>query len=205
MNTPNTSNRVSVRRAGRPDRGVVVATVVAAFVRDPAFRFFFPDDAAYPQQAAAFVGYLFDKRLRDATVWMHGDGSAVALWSPPGTNPHRDAPPDVLRLRAAMIDAIGPDAAGRLGEYDAAVSGALPTAEAYWYLGVLACLPARAGSGLGSAVMRVGMGEARSQGTPAYLETTNPANVGYYERAGWRVTATIPDALPVSVWVLRAD
>ena len=35
-------------RAARADRAAVVATVVAAFAADPAFRYFFPDDDTYP-------------------------------------------------------------------------------------------------------------------------------------------------------------
>jgi GNAT superfamily N-acetyltransferase len=65
------------------DRPAVVATIVAAFVNDPAFRFFFPDDATYDRYAAAFAGYLFDRRVRRGTVWMAAGGAVVALWEKP--------------------------------------------------------------------------------------------------------------------------
>ena len=38
---------------------------------------------------------------------------------------------------------------------------------------------------------------------PSVLETTNPSNVGYYERAGWRVVGTTDQ--PIPVWVLVED
>ena len=60
------------------------ATVVAAFVADPAFRFFFPDDATYPELAARFAGYLFDKRLPPTAA---PGSSTAARPSRSGTGP----------------------------------------------------------------------------------------------------------------------
>ena len=89
---------------------------------DPAFRHFFPDDDAYPQQAATFAGWLFDKRVTSGTVWVINDGASVAMWDPPGpwtqTEP-LDVPEDALT---------------RLAAYDKAVHRELPH-EPYWYLG----------------------------------------------------------------------
>ena len=74
--------------AGHEDRELVVATVVAAFDRDPAFRYFF-DDADFAAQAATFAGYLFDKRVSRNTVWMVGKAFAVSLWDgPDAEDPH---------------------------------------------------------------------------------------------------------------------
>jgi GNAT superfamily N-acetyltransferase len=69
----------------------------------------------------------------------------------------------------------------------------------YWYLGVLATHPDHTGRRLGATVMQAGIDHATGA---AFLETTNPANVGYYERNGWTITASITtDVLPI--WVLR--
>jgi hypothetical protein len=65
--------------AGPADRPRVVETFVAAFAADPAVRWFFPDDARYPSQAATFVGHLFDKRVRRGGVWLADNGAAMAL------------------------------------------------------------------------------------------------------------------------------
>ena len=71
MTTPDPS----VRRATPADRDRVITTVVAAFVDDPAFRYFFPDDATYAGHAADFAGYLFDKRVRHGSVWLVEGGA----------------------------------------------------------------------------------------------------------------------------------
>ena len=65
------------------DRPAVVATIVAAFANDPTFRFFFPDEATFPEYAAAFAGYLFDRRVHKGTVWICADGAVAALWDEP--------------------------------------------------------------------------------------------------------------------------
>lgn len=174
------------------DRPRVVETFVAAFVADPAVRHFFPDDAAYPSQAAAFAGRLFDKRVGSGGVWLAAGGAAVALWDGPDTGPAEstlDLPADVL---------------ARLDAYDSAVHRLLP-ATPHWYLGVLATHPDHAGRRLGRAVMAAGVAQARASGLPAYLETSNPGNVEIYRRAGWQVaaeTSTPTSTVDMKIWVM---
>lgn len=178
-------------------RAAVVATVVAAFRHDPAFRFFFPDDETYEADATAFSGYLFDKRVDHGTVWMIGEASSVAMWSPataPGIEPADAA--------AAQSEALGSDgrAAERIEHYETIVGDALPETP-HWYLGILATHPDHAGQRLGRRVMRDGLVRARADGVPAILETTRADNVALYQRAGWSVDRElIVDDL--DVWIL---
>ncbi len=155
----------------------MVATVVAAFDRDPAFRLFF-DAGAFAEQAAAFAGALFDRRVARDAVWVVDDGAAVAMWEPPGGPADDDV--DVL-----------PDAArARLHGWDTAVHHLLPT-QPHWYLGILATHPRRAGEGLGRLVVAPGLAAAREAGLDAWLETATPANVAMYTRRGWVVTGAV--------------
>ncbi|GAA1736274.1 GNAT family N-acetyltransferase [Luedemannella helvata] len=179
---------VVVTRATRADRDRVVATVVAAFATDPAFRFFFPADETYADQATVFARYLFDKRVDLGTVWIVDGGASVAMWQAstaetPGLS--LDLPDDALaRIEAADVE----------------VHALLPGTP-YFYLGILATHPHAAGRRWGRAVMAAGLAAAADLGLPAYLETTTPANVALYERAGWRVTGTA-QAGPLPLWVL---
>ena len=184
------------------DRANVVATVVAAFEHDPAFRWFFPDDARYGAQASAFAEHLFDKRVGRGTVWVTDGCAAASLWSPPA---NRTSAADAARLaeqHRVMIRRIGDDAAARLDAYERAVAAELPADDDYWYLGILACHPVHVGRGFGAAVMGAGVQLVRTNSAVAYLETTNPANVVYYEAAGWRLTATIDATTPSTIFVL---
>jgi GNAT superfamily N-acetyltransferase len=165
-------------RATSADRDAVIGTVVAAFATDPAFRYFFPDDDAYPEQAAAFAAWLFDKRVERGSVWIVDGGVSVAMWDPPGPW----GPTKPLEIPK--------DALARLASYDEAVHRELPKT-AHWYLGVLATHPDHAGQRLGRQALRPGLEAARDAGLPAYLETTTSANEGIYQRAGWRTVASV--------------
>jgi GNAT superfamily N-acetyltransferase len=180
----------AVVRATPADRDAVVATFVAAFVADPAVRFFFPDDDAYAQDAAAFIGHLFDRRVANGSVWIGAGGAVAALWDLPSV---RSSEPATLDVPA--------DARERIARYDAAVHPALP-ADPHWYLGVLATRPDHAGRGLGRRLMAAGVAMAHNEGLPAVLETTNPSNVDLYLREGWAVYRhTAVDDVPPT-WVM---
>lgn len=180
----------AVARATPADRDAVVATFVAAFIADPAVRFFFPDDDTYAQHAAAFAGHLFDRRVANGSVWIGAGGAVAALWDLPS----------VPSSEPATLD-VPADARERIDRYDAAVHTALP-AYPHWYLGVLATRPDHAGRGLGRRLMAAGVAMAHSDGLPAVLETTNPSNVDLYRRAGWEIyRQTVVDGVPPT-WVL---
>jgi GNAT superfamily N-acetyltransferase len=185
-----TVDSIDAVRATVTDRQRVVDTVVAAFRDDPAFRFFFPDAAAYDQHAAAFTGHLFDRRVTRGTVWVVEGGAAVTMWDAPGEDP-ADA--------VSTLD-VPPVPRARLEHFDAVVGAALPAAP-FWYLGVVATHPDHAGRRLGRALMRVGLDRAAATGLPAYLETANPRNVDRYRAVGWETVASVDAGLPV--WVMR--
>ncbi len=179
---------LEIIRAAPADRDEVVTTVVAAFIADPAYRYFFPDDDTYKRYATTFTRYLFDKRVGLGSVWIAAGGAVVALWDPPdkpATGGRPDLPLDVL---------------ARIDRYDATVHPMLPSGP-HWYLGVLATHPDRAGRRWGRRVMAAGVTTAHADGLPAYLETTNPSNVDLYEREGWRVVGEAKDEMPAT-WVL---
>ncbi|WP_446211073.1 N-acetyltransferase [Micromonospora sp. IBSANI012] len=174
------------------DRDRVISSLVAAFTKDPVLRYLFPDEATYPQYAAAFFGHLFDKRVRKETIWTIERGASVAIWEPPAMQ--SEWPDDDL---VAQLPA---DALARVHAYDEAVHAALPAAP-YWYLGVLGTHPQNAGRRWGHAVMRAGLVRAAADELPAILETSNPDNVEVYGRAGWEVVRAFPEPLPT--WIMR--
>ena len=183
-----------VTRATPAARERVVDTVVTAFAADPAFRFFFPDSANFVNHATAFARHLFDKRVDRGTIWIIDGGMSVAMWDEPagaGDEPLGDN-------SAPQLPA---DCLARLDAYHAAVRTALPS-EPFWYLGILATHPNGRGQGLGRTVMVPALELAVEARVPAYLETTNPNNIGLYRKAGWEISETITvDSL--DIWVMN--
>lgn len=181
--------------AGPDDRAAAVQTMVAAFVGDPALRYFFPDDDSYPGQAAAFFGSLFDKRVGRGGVFLADGGAALALWDPPTAD-----------LDQSVVE-LPDDVVARLDAYEAAAHALLPQAP-HWYLGVLATHPEHRGHRFGRALMADGTARAHAAGLPAYLETSNPRNVDIYRDAGWSVVGQTSTGLAgestvdLPIWVL---
>jgi hypothetical protein len=181
----NETPEITVARPG--DRQRIVDSLVAAFAADPVLRFLFPGDD-YPRQATAFFGRLFDKRVNKGCIWTIA-GVSTAIWEPPSGG---DEPAGELDVPA--------DALARVKAYDDALHSALP-AGAFWYLGVLGTHPEAAGRRWGRAVMAEGLRRAAADGLPAVLETSKPANVELYRRAGWSVVGEFRE--PLRTWVMR--
>lgn len=82
-----------------------------------------------------------------------------------------------------------PGFTGRMAVYDGIAQGARPSVPHY-YLGVIGADPSRQGNGIGRMLLQAYC--ARSASDPlsrsVYLETANPSNVGFYQRAGFVVT-----------------
>ncbi|MUM34208.1 GNAT family N-acetyltransferase, partial [Mycolicibacterium sp. CBMA 361] len=76
--------------------------------------------------------------------------------------------------------------------------------EPHWYLAVIGSDPTVRGGGYGQALMRSRLDRCDAEHAPAYLESSNPANVPYYERFGFEVTGemTLPYGGPplIPMW-----
>ena len=61
----------------------------------------------------------------------------------------------------------------------------------HWYLPLIGVQPIYQGHGLGSVLMRPILQRCDEKRLPAYLESTNPRNIPFYERLGFRRTGHI--------------
>jgi ribosomal protein S18 acetylase RimI-like enzyme len=61
----------------------------------------------------------------------------------------------------------------------------------YWYLPLIGVDPVHQRKGYGSALLRHALLQCDRDHAPAYLESTNPANIRLYERHGFEVLDTI--------------
>ncbi len=61
--------------------------------------------------------------------------------------------------------------------------------EPHWYLPIIGVDPAYQGMGLGAALMKESLKAVDADGLPAFLESSNPANVSLYMRHGFEPLA----------------
>jgi ribosomal protein S18 acetylase RimI-like enzyme len=174
-------------RTLEPGRYAEAGDVLArAFLDDPLWAWLVPDTDVRRRR----LPWLFERALADlrvATIEAAGEPLlGVATWIPPTTDV--PAPPAwtvvgaLVRLRGGF---------GRLVRYgrEAARLEQEVGAAASWRLGGIGVAPAAQGRGLGSALVRSGLERADADGRPVVLLTSNPVNLGFYERHGFEVAA----------------
>ena len=71
--------------------------------------------------------------------------------------------------------------------------------EPHWYLPLIGVDPAKQGQGCGVVLLRYALARIDQDRLPAYLESTNPANISLYEKHGFETMGTIQvdDAPPM--------
>lgn len=169
----------AVRLAEPRDKTRLIDTLTSAFINDPPVRWLYPEADSYlrnyPSFARAFGGGAFDF----GAAWRSEDFAACSLWYPPGSEPDEET----------LISVIEETVPSRRHEEVFALFEAMskvhPT-EPHWYLPLIGVDAANQGRGLGGALMRAALVQCDHDGLPAYLESSNPRNIPFYERHGFR-------------------
>lgn len=196
---------VEIRPATRADVPALSATLGRAFFDDPVMAWMLPDDDERRRKLHRLFGALTrHHHLSRGGVEVAGGNviGGAALWDPPGQwqqtrwEELRAMPALVLAFRTSM-------ARGQ------AVSELMKRAhpeEPHWYLAVIGSDPTVRGTGFGQALMRSRLDRCDAEHAPAYLESSNPDNVPYYQRFGFEVTGEIqiPDGGPTLIPMWRA-
>lgn len=176
-----------IRSADDADRTAVVKTLARAFWSDPFITFFYPDEQTREKRIEPFFNLIWRANRRDGQIDVSKDCRAAALWRPPGR--WRIARRTMFANLPFMISA-----------YGLAVSRVLVSlaemernhlGEPHWYLMTLGTDPAAQGRGFGKALVRAGLARCDAAGVPAYLESGDSANIGFYEGLGFRLLGAV--------------
>src|SRR5665213_127604 len=170
------------RPAGPDDLSAVATTLAGAFDADPAWTWVFPDPARRPVQLRAFWLLLLDGAVDHGWIWTTPDAGAATVWIPPG-KPEL-TPAQEARVGELFEELLGPDVwrSTLLGE---AFEAAHPAAPEHYYLSLFGTRPDLRGRGLGMALLADNLAHIDAEGAPAYLESTNPANLDRYRSVGF--------------------
>ena len=188
--------------AAAPAAGRVLASALTA---DPGWSALVPDQARRVAALRTVCTTAVREALRngvvDAAVTADGDLAGVVVWLAPGRFPlgpagKARAVPALLRLFLRH-----PKLARPVAGLGAAVERAFPGDEP-WYLEILGVDPAHQGGGLGTRLLGGVLTRADREARACYLETSRPANIGFYERLGFtaeREAVLVPGGVPFTL------
>lgn len=197
---------VQARPAQKSDLRELGRTMGRAFYDDPVAMWILPDD----DRREKYLGRLFATMTRHhhlagsgVEVACDGPGlGAAALWDPP--NRWRESALTQLLQIPMFLRVFGlRSARGRVVQET--MKRAHPEAP-HWYLAAIGSDPTVRGQGYGQVLLRSRLERCDAEYCPAYLESSKPENVPYYERFGFRVTGEvkIPDGGP-TLWPMWRD
>ncbi|MCX5195132.1 GNAT family N-acetyltransferase [Streptomyces sp. NBC_00249] len=172
-NTPKTATLDDARLVG--------PTLARAFGDDPMMRWFFPDDASREAGLDRYFTTIFTRQYVHHAVCERTE-AAAAFWVPPQAQ--AKAVPDAETI--AELQSILGDRAPLFGEAVEMASQHTPQ-EPHWFLALIGADPAAQGQGHGAALLRSGLAQADAAGMPAYLESSKPSNLPFYEHFGFTV------------------
>jgi GNAT superfamily N-acetyltransferase len=194
------------RRAQVEDSDAILETIATAFFHDPFWSWAFADQSRRAEHFRVwwrvFVDAAFDN---DNWGWVTDNCGSVALWTPPGgTEMTADEEAELVRL---VVELIGgehaDDVLGVLAQFEAAHPHDVP----HYYLGIVATHDDSRGHGYAEALLAENLAQVDAEHMPAYLESSNPANLKRYMRLGFEPIGEIvvPDGLPAITTMWRAE
>ena len=145
-------------------------------------------EAAWDAHAERAFALEVAVKLKYGHTYTTDDRAGAALWAPPGT--WRGSVGDALRVMAPMARLTGRGTRRGLTVLRAS-ERAHPKDHDHWYLAVLGTHPDHQGLGVGSSVLQPVLERCDLDGSGAYLESSKPENVPFYERHGFAVTDVI--------------
>jgi GNAT superfamily N-acetyltransferase len=175
-------NEPEVRRAS-PDDGELVASIItAAFANDPLWsRALARRDGRVDHHLRVWRLFIAGA-LRYPWVWLTAGGEATSVWIPPGgTEMSEEQEGQLADLASECLGSAADDYFELLERFEAAH----PRDEPHYYLSFLGTHPDHRGEGRGMALLEANLALIDTEGLPAYLESSNPANDRRYERAGF--------------------
>ena len=182
---------VEVRPARRDDVAALSRALGRAFFDDPVMGWMLPDPDVRRRRLHRLFTALtkyhhLDRGGVEVASTADGVGGA-ALWDPPGQ--WRQTRGEQLRAMPSLLRAFGLSVRRGIAVEDR--MAAVHPEEPHWYLAIIGSDPTVRGKGFGNALMRSRLDRCDAEHAPAYLESSNPDNVPYYQRFGFEVTGEI--------------
>jgi GNAT superfamily N-acetyltransferase len=157
-----------------------VETLALAFFDDPLLGWIFENPTRRADNLRSWWRWIIENAPGHAELRATDDDLSAAIWygpDPDDSAGHTDFP-------AMLIGLIGVEAARRKLAGLAVIPAARPTVR-HWYLGAVGTRPNAQRRGSAVRVVRPVLDQCDAAGVLAYLESSNPRNVTFYERLGF--------------------
>jgi ribosomal protein S18 acetylase RimI-like enzyme len=174
------------RAATSEDVPAVTACLASAFSQDPVWgRWTFPEQATRHERVYELMGFWTAAAVRHGWVRMTDNAEAAAVWIPPGKSEMTEE--EESRLATRLGELLG-ERASALNDLFNQFDEHHPEEPSHYYLSLWGAHRDHAGRGIGTALIRDNLARIDAEGMPAYLESTNPANLRRYEALGFAST-----------------
>lgn len=173
--------------APRPGNALPADILARSFEADPLLRWMFTGSVDLGVAMERWWGAHLASSGRGVELLAGPTGQTAALWQAPvlGREPADFKAVDGLVAVKVLLAEVG-----RARALDAVGSHRSELAP-HWYLIAVGALPDSQCRGLGQAVVRPVLERCDADGLPAYLESSNPRNVSFYERLGFVATGEL--------------
>jgi GNAT superfamily N-acetyltransferase len=189
---------IDVRPLGRNDVRDAARVLAKAFYDDPVTSWMLPDDktrlTALTRAFGPLARHHFLPRAGSEVGVRDGTVGAATLWDPPGQR--KPGLVEQLITTPTMLWAFRTRVPASMRVME--LMEKHHPEEPHWYLMLIGSDPAVRGTGFGHALMRSRLDRCDAEGSPAYLENSNPKNESYYLRFGFEIMdeITLPDGGP---------
>ena len=167
-----------VHQSTKEEKSRVMNTLLLGLCMDPIIRWYFPEPHAFVRDAPKLLDLISGKAFEHNTAYHTDNFTCCALWLPPNVHPDDEG---IARYLEEILDR-------RLFEeviaLESEMSKSIPK-EDCWHLSFIAADPAETGKGYGSKLLDHTLRLCDDDKMPAYLESTNRANLTLYQRYGF--------------------
>ena len=192
-----TTDARKIVKVAQADSRRAIETIVMAFGADPVIRWFYSEPWRYLTHYGDFVETFGGQAFGEGSAWTLGNFDATAIWLSPASKLDDEAIVNHLESTVAAENIA--DLLEVLGQM-----GAAHPPMPHWYLAWLGVDAAMQGRGFGDELMAQCLEVIDSDNAPCYLDNTNPVNVPFYERHGFRVVGeSQAGACPPLIGMLR--
>ena len=165
------------------DISSLAAVLTRGFDEEPVQQWLFPIKIYRTLASVLWFRGMLKGALEKGTIWRFEDNSSTAVWFRPGCQGEGVGFADKLFRTVVTIN---PRTARLKNDVDHELEVRRPQ-EPHWYLAAVATETRFRGQGRGKAVLRPTLLECDRRHLLAYLETSNPSSVPFYESLGFTI------------------